>query len=400
MTTTAQETKPLAVGGAFTLRRLSESQVMTLAAAAAPDSVDPVDVALAENLREHRPDITLPQVDVEDIDPASRARRFSLTRVRHLSLESGPERDVIIMRGNLADVVAKVKLSREQKALIRRNANWAETRGWRPLAVATAIVGADDRVGEFRFQGFVNIGEGKTGERIDNGPANWARVSVWSTSLRVQHWMNVACIFILSCSGYYIMDPFFGTNSPGEATGFLMGYVRLIHFVTAFVWLMVGLTRLVVSFTSRDPMLRWNRLWPLKNKQDVHNLGRVVQHYALIKNEAPLYLGHNPLQQLTYSTLYVAGFIQMCTGLVLFSLYHQSNPIWEFIGTPIHWFGIPGVRLFHTAIMFAIWMFVIMHVYLAVRADSLERHGGISSMINGGVWLRAGAKPVDAPEVG
>ncbi|MPN19849.1 hypothetical protein SDC9_167222 [bioreactor metagenome] len=64
-----------------------------------------------------------------------------------------------------------------------------------------------------------------------------------------------------------------------------------------------------------------------------------------------------------------------------------------------HWFGIPGVRFFHAAIMFLLWVFVIIHVYLAVRADSLERHGGLSSMINGGVWLRRGAKPVDAPEI-
>jgi Ni,Fe-hydrogenase I cytochrome b subunit len=66
----------------------------------------------------------------------------------------------------------------------------------------------------------------------------------------------------------------------------------------------------------------------------------------------------------------------------------------------VHLIGIPGVRLAHTMMMFALWAFVIVHVYLAVRADSLERHGGISSMINGGVWLRRGAKPVDAPEIG
>lgn len=399
MTVTVQAPH-LSIGGTFTLRRLSQTQVLALAAAAAGDSEDPVDLALADSLRQYRPDMVSPVVETGDVDPASPARRYSLTRVRHLSLETGADRDVVIMRGNLADVMAKVKLGREDKALIRRNANWAQVRGWRQLAVATAVVGADDQLGEFHFQGFVNVGEGKTGEHSDNGPSNWSRVSVWSTSLRVQHWMNVAAIFILSCSGYYIMDPFFGTNSPGEATGFLMGYIRLIHFVTAFVWLMIGLTRLVVSFTSRDPMLRWNRLWPLKNKQDLHNFGRVVQHYALIKNEPPLYLGHNPLQQLTYTGVYVVGLIQMMTGLVLFSLYHQSNPFWAFIGTPIHWFGVPFIRLFHTAIMFLIWAFVILHVYLAVRADSLERHGGISSMINGGVWLRAGSKPVDAPAVG
>jgi len=401
MTATAEETRPkLAVGGAFTLRRLSESQVMALAAISAPDSDDPVDVALVEALAEYRPDIEGTTADPADIDPATPARRYSLTRVRHLRLEGGIERDLVIMRGNLRDVMARTGLKGDDKALVRSNATWAQNRGWRPLAIATAVVGADDSVGSFRFQGFVSIGEGKTGERIDDGPANWARIRVWSASLRLQHWSNVAVIFILSCTGYYIMDPFFGTGSPGEATGFLMGYVRLIHFAAAFVWLLIGATRVVVAFTSRDPMLRWNRLWPLKSKEDVRNLGRTIQHYALIKDEPPLYLGHNPLQQLTYTGVYVLCFVQMGTGLVLFSLFHQSSPFWAFIGLPMHWLSVPILRLIHTIIMFLLWIFVIAHIYLAVRADSLERHGGISSMINGGVWLRSGAKPVDAPAVG
>jgi len=400
MTVTAEAPLKLAVGGAFTLRKLSETQVMALAAAAAPHSDDPVDLALAAALHEYRPDLQVPVADAEDVDPATAQRRYSLTRMRHLRLEDGSERDVVIMRGNLAAVMAAVKLGHEDKALVRRNASWAEVRRWRALGVATAVVGADDKVGEFRFQGFVSIGEGRTTEPFDNGPANWARVTVWSTSLRVQHWANVATIFILSCTGYLIMDPFFGPTNPTGDTGFLMGWVRAIHFVAAFVWLVIGTTRVVVAFTSRDPMLRWNRLWPLKSKQDVRNLGRVIQHYALIKNEAPVYLGHNPLQQLTYSLLYVGCFVQMISGLVLFSLYHQNSPFWAFVGLPMHLFGVPIIRLFHTIMMFLIWCFVIMHVYLAVRADSLERHGGISSMINGGVWMRAGAKPVDAPAVG
>ena len=54
----------------------------------------------------------------------------------------------------------------------------------------------------------------------------------------------------------------------------------------------------------------------------------------------------------------------------------------------------------HARTAAALWAFVIAHVYLAIRADSIERHGGVSSMVNGGVWLRRGAKPEDAPEVG
>jgi len=48
-------------------------------------------------------------------------------------------------------------------------------------------------------------------------------------------------------------------------------------------------------------------------------------------------------------------------------------------------------------IMFLFWAFLILHLYLAVRADSLERHGGLSSMINGGIWLKKGTVTADDP---
>jgi Ni/Fe-hydrogenase b-type cytochrome subunit len=391
----------LQVGGTFTVGRLSEGVILGLAAATSRDSADPVDQALGRALAEARPDLVKPPVDPADIDPASPGRRYSLTMVRHFALHDDERADVVVMRGSLEAVLAKAAVSRRDKTLIRRNAVWAEGRGWRPLAVATAPVTGADEVGPFTVQGFVYVGQNRAKPLPNEGPADWAWVEVWSASLRAQHWINVAVVFILSCTGYIIMDPFFGPSGGASSdVGFMMGWVRLIHFSVGFLWIVVGLTRLVVAFTTRDRHLRWNEWWPLKTKTDVKRLGEVVGYYALIKRHAPLFLAHNPLQQLTYTALYLACGVQMLTGLTLFGLYHQTNWFWEMMAIPTHWVGIPFVRLVHTMTMFALWAFVIVHVYLAVRADSIERHGGISSMINGGVWLRRDAKPVDAPEVG
>jgi len=400
MTAVQQELR-LSVGGAFALHHFSEGQVMSLAAAVATDSTDPVDAALLAAVSQYRPNAVQPRVDDADVDPASVQRRYSLTRVRELTLEDGSVRDVVIMRGQLEAVLKAAGSGREERALVRRNASWAESHGWRPLAVAVAEVGTGDVVGPFQVQGFVSIGEGEATGEVGNGPADWAPVNVWSASLRVQHWTNVVCIFVLSCSGYYIMDPFFGpTANAGTQTGYLMGIIRLIHFTAAFVWIVLGITRLVGAFASRDPHLRWTAWWPLKKKEDVRNLGRVIQHYALIKTEAPLYEGHNPLQQLTYSLLYVGCLFQMIVGLSLFALYKPHTWFWDLVASPANTVGIPIMRLIHTVMMFLIWAFVIMHVYLAFRADSLERQGGVSAMINGRVWLRRGSQPVDGPEVG
>jgi len=383
---------------------MSEAHIVALAAAAAPGSSDPVDDALNRALKRDYPQITAPVVDPEDIDRATPDRRFSLTRVRDCDCGDGAPRDLVVMRGDLEAMVTRVKPQHELRSVVRRKAGVAIHRGWRPLAVATAPVDSDGQVGAFTMQGFVGISAQpgrSTDQDMSSSPAIWARVNVWSPALRIQHWSNVSLVFLLSCTGFFIMDPFAGPNAflRQDNTGFLMGYVRLAHFICAFAWLVVALTRIWSAFTSSDRYLRWSALWPLKSKADLRHLGHTIQHYIFIKREAPMYLGHNPLQQLTYTAVYVLCSVQLLTGFVLFGLYHQTDPFWAFISTPIHWFGITHVRLFHALVMFLLWGFVIAHVYLVFRADSVERHGGLSAMINGGVWVRRGSKPVDAPVI-
>jgi Ni/Fe-hydrogenase b-type cytochrome subunit len=391
----------LAVGGAYSVGHFGEGRVLALAAAAPPGSADPVDRALAATLAQEWPELDVAAVAPDEVDPATRQRRHSLVIARGFPIAEAARADLVVMRGSLENVLANASISSKDRGQMRRNAAWGERRGWRALAVATADIGPDGAVGPFTVQGFVYVGVGKERAIRDDGPADWARVSVWSASLRFQHWINVACIFILSCTGYLIMDPFFGPSAhTGAETGFLMGWVRFAHFATAFAWLILGLTRVISGFVSRDLHLRWTEWWPLKRKQDLKNLGAVAQYYALIKVHSPLFVAHNPLQQLTYAALYVACGAQMLTGFALFALYHPQHAFWSLVATPVHIIGIPAIRMFHTMMMFALWCFVVVHVYLAVRSDSLERHGGISSMINGGVWLKRGAKPVDHPEIG
>ena len=408
MTTTAPppraiELPKLVAGTAYSLGATSEGRIMALAAACPSDSTDPVDLAAAAGLRDNYPNLTVPQVEAGDVDPASVTRRYSLVRVRHYVDGDGQTKDLVVMRGDLDAVLDKASIGAERRSVIKRNANQAIRRRWRPLAVATASVGADDTVGDFTVQGFVPVAPASIQAGLNDtsaGPAIWARVPIWSASLRIQHWSNVALVFILSCTGFYILDPFAGPSSyTGAPTGFLMGWVRLIHFTAAFVWLVVGLTRIWSAFTSRDRYLRWPSMWPLKKKEDFRNMGRVIQHYVFIKQDSPFYLSHNPVQQLTYTAVYVACGLQMVIGFMLFGLYHHTNPFWAWFSTPAMWFGLPQMRLLHTIIMFALWMFVVAHIYLVLRSESLERHGGLSAMINGGVWVRRGSTPVDAPTI-
>ncbi len=397
------DNRQIEIGQPISASAVSSKRVGLLAAITVENSSDIVDQALVARLDEEEASLPFLKLDASQVSPASPERAYQLSKVYGYVDPQGVTKDVVVMRGNLEKVLDAANAPRAVKSLNRKNAQMVAQRGYRSLGVATAPLNADGTVGDYTVHGIVPVRVTSSGDFIKDAttrPGEWVRVNLWTGLLRVQHWANVVAIFVLSCTGYYIMDPFFGpTYHDGIETGYLMGWIRLIHFVTAFLWLGIGLTRLVLFFVSRDRYLRWRALWPLNSKEDLKNLGKVAQYYLFIKDEAPLYLAHNPLQQLTYTAVYIACAFQMAIGFSIYAAYNMSNPFWAFVAKPIDWFGLPNLRLAHTLLMFFLWAFVIAHIYLAVRADSIERHGGVSSMLNGGVWLRRGSRPVDAPEV-
>lgn len=403
MTNVASPQRVIRVARAYSVRKLSPGRLLAMAAVAPFDSEDPVDVALHASLRVNRPDIVPIRVPADEFSPATPKRKYSLVRVDDFPVEDVPK-NVMIMRGDMESILAKATISREERTLFIRNAEVMRMSGQRCLAVASAEIAEDGTVGEFFVEGFVAMvleKPSQVAKKFSSNPNEWVRINIWSATLRFQHWANMALIVIMSMSGYYIMNPFFGPAAEtGPDVGYLMGWVRLIHYVSAYLWLGLGFSRLVLSFTAKDRQLRWRSLWPLNSREDVKGLWGTIQYYLFLKKEGPLYLAHNPLQQFAYTGIYVMCLIQMLSGIVLYGLYNQTDWFWVIVAYPMHWMGVSIIRMIHALIMFVLWSFVIVHVYLATRADALERHGGVSSMVNGGVWLRRGAKPVDAPEIG
>ena len=403
MTNVASPQRVIRVARAYSVRKLSPGRLLAMAAVAPFDSEDPVDVALHASLRVNRPDIVPIRVPTDEFSPATPKRKYSLVRVDDFPVEDVPK-NVMIMRGDMESVLAQATISREERTLFIRNAEVMRMSGQRCLAVASAEIAEDGTVGEFFVEGFVAMvleKPSQVAKKFSSNPNEWVRINIWSATLRFQHWANMALIVIMSMSGYYIMNPFFGPAAEtGPDVGYLMGWVRLIHYVSAYLWLGLGFSRLVLSFTAKDRQLRWRSLWPLYSYEDVKGLWGTIQYYLFLKKEGPLYLAHNPLQQFAYTGIYVMCLIQMLSGIVLYGLYNQTDWFWVIVAYPMHWMGVSTIRMIHALIMFVLWSFVIVHVYLATRADALERHGGVSSMVNGGVWLRRGAKPVDAPEIG
>jgi Ni/Fe-hydrogenase 1 B-type cytochrome subunit len=75
-------------------------------------------------------------------------------------------------------------------------------------------------------------------------------VYVWELPVRLIHWTIFLSVGVLSITGYYIGDPFVSVR--GEAYGgYLMGWMRFVHAVAAFVF-----TLSVLAITSSSAARR------------------------------------------------------------------------------------------------------------------------------------------------
>lgn len=218
----------------------------------------------------------------------------------------------------------------------------------------------------------------------ERGHFTW--VYLWSAPIRAMHWLAAASIVVLVMTGFYIGRPYFMTT--GEASAhFFMGWVRFIHFTAAAVLVMTGIVRVYWLFAG-NRFERLPALFPV-SPRNLRNLVRTGVAYATFRpDKQPNFVGHNPLQQYSYTGIYLLTSAMVVTG---FTLYGQSNPD-GLIFRSLRWLppllgGLQGVRFIHHVLTWGFILFAIMHVYFAVRSDYVERAGGLSSIFTGGRYI-------------
>jgi Ni/Fe-hydrogenase 1 B-type cytochrome subunit len=116
-----------------------------------------------------------------------------------------------------------------------------------------------------------------------------------------------------------------------------------------------------------------------------------TKSYALAEHSSRRYVGHNPLAILSMHVLFVwVAVFMVVTGLALYG--EGEGPGWihtVFTGPVLLLFGNNSLTV-HTWHHFGMWamvIFVLVHIYAAVREDILSREAIITSMISG--WRKA-----------
>jgi Ni/Fe-hydrogenase 1 B-type cytochrome subunit len=204
------------------------------------------------------------------------------------------------------------------------------------------------------------------------------RVYVWELPVRISHWFIVIPVAVLSFTGYYMHNPFIIVRSNDA---YLMGTMRFIHLVAAFVFIAAFLLRVYWFFVGNE-WSRWRAFVPIRRRQ-WRGMGNMVSYYTFFRWNIAHHVGHNALAGATYMVMFTLMFVEILTGLALYSYTVSNRLLTFFIGWLPRLIDISNLRLIHFCIMFAFLIFVIHHVYSAVLVSWEERNGLVESIFTG-----------------
>jgi Ni/Fe-hydrogenase 1 B-type cytochrome subunit len=202
---------------------------------------------------------------------------------------------------------------------------------------------------------------------------------VWELPVRITHWVIVLSIIILSVTGIYIGSPKTLALEPSQ---YVMGWVRFVHFVTAYAFSISVLARLYWMFMG-NRYANWREFLPILTEKGHRNMMETFKYYIFINKKAPTPVGHNALAGSAYAGVFFLYLVMICTGFALYGERAPQSLVHKLTGWLFALFSNQGMRLTHHLVMWFLIGFAIHHVYSAWLMDIKERGGVISSMFSG-----------------
>ena len=208
-------------------------------------------------------------------------------------------------------------------------------------------------------------------------------VYVYEAPLRLWHWVTVLCIIVLSVTGYLIGKPL--PSVPGEATfNYVMGYIRFAHFTAGYI-LAVGLVGRLYWAVVGNHHAREIILVPVWDKQWWKEFFFEIRWYLFLERYPKKYIGHIPVGQIAMASFLWITLFMCVTG---FALYGEGTGAGSWAHSVFGWvigaFGSSlDVHNWHRLAMWGIVLFVMVHVYAAIREDIMSKQSMISTMVSG-----------------
>lgn len=209
-------------------------------------------------------------------------------------------------------------------------------------------------------------------------------IYVYEAPVRLWHWINALAITVLAVTGYFIGQPL--PSMPGEASDYyVMGYIRFVHFAAGYV-LAVGLLGRAYWALVGNHHARELFTLPITRAAYWREVRSMLAWYAFLRDRPNQYVGHNPMARLAM----VLGYLVLTIFMILtgFALYSEGAGVGSWQDVAFGWV-IPligssqQVHSLHRLGMWLMIVFVILHVYAAIREDIMSRQSMVSTMISG-----------------
>ncbi len=209
-------------------------------------------------------------------------------------------------------------------------------------------------------------------------------IYVFEAPVRLWHWIHALSIGVLCVTGYFIANPL--PSLGGEASDhFLMGNMRMIHFIAGYVFTIAFVVRIYWAFVG-NKYSRELFILPIWKAEWWKGLVHELKYYAFLTRKSHKIMGHNPLAQ------FAMWFFNVLLTLFLiftgFALYGEGLGLGSWADA---WFGwvIPALdgsqntKMLHLLAMWVMLVFVVIHIYMAIRADIMDRESSVSTIMGG-----------------
>jgi Ni/Fe-hydrogenase 1 B-type cytochrome subunit len=210
-------------------------------------------------------------------------------------------------------------------------------------------------------------------------------VYVYEAPVRMWHWLNAACILTLCVTGYLIGSPLPSMQIGEPVSQFVFGYIRFTHFAAGQILLVAFLGRIYWAIVGNHHARQMFYV-PFWRGQYWKEVWYEIRWYMFLVKEPKKYVGHNPLAQLAMFFFITLGIsFMIITGMALYAEGAQAGSL------PDIFFGwaralVGNSQTLHTLHHLGMWwivVFMIIHIYVAVREDIMSRQSIVSTMISG-----------------
>ncbi|MEI4484776.1 Ni/Fe-hydrogenase, b-type cytochrome subunit [Frigidibacter sp. MR17.14] len=210
-------------------------------------------------------------------------------------------------------------------------------------------------------------------------------VYVYEAPVRLWHWLNAAAIMVLIVTGFLIGRPLPTMQIAEAYDQFIMGYIRFAHFAAAMI-LTVGFFGRIYWACVGNHHARQLFYVPVWRAAYWRELVVELRWYLFLEDEPKKYVGHNPLAQLAMFFFMTLGLtFMLVTG---WALYAEGAGQGSLPDSAMGWvLGLvqnsQRLHTLHHLGMWAIVIFMIVHIYAAIREDIMSRQSMVSTMISG-----------------